>query len=242
MYRLKIVLFYLYVAFVTVGSFFYALFRPRHPNNVYYIARLFGWGLKYLIGIRLEIKNAERLLSGKPTVYIANHQSNWDIFVWGSFISKGTVSVGKKEILYIPVFGLMYWLAGNVILNRQNKEKANRTLGSTATAIQTRQISIAIFPEGTRNRTKNTLLPFKKGAFFTAVEAQVPIVPVCIQRYDIVQMLKDKIRILHIHVLPALETQGMDEKAIPNLVETATLQMEAEIQRLNTALANSNAA
>lgn len=134
------------------------------------------------MGIDFKVVNRELLIDRAPRVYLANHQSNWDLFVWTSFVPKRAVSVGKKQIAYIPVFGPLYWLSGNVLLNRTNRVSATKRLNEAAQAIIDRKISLVIFPEGTRSRGRG-LLPFKKGAIHTAIEAQVPIQPVCISPY-----------------------------------------------------------
>jgi lysophosphatidate acyltransferase len=60
-----------------------------------------------------------------------------------------------------------------------------------AEEIKSKRQSVYMFPEGTRSYTKEpTLLPFKKGAFHLAVQAQVPIVPCVVANYSHVLWIK----------------------------------------------------
>ena len=72
----------------------------------------------------------------------------------------------------------MYWLTGNILIDRKNAGKAMNTISLTANKIKEKGLSVWLFPEGTRSKGKG-LLPFKRGAFLTAIQADVPIVPVC---------------------------------------------------------------
>ena len=68
-----------------------------------------------------------------------------------------------------------------MLVDRKNAYQARKAMQVT-TRILRNDTSIWIFPEGTRNPGEH-LLAFKKGAFHMAVEAGVPIVPVCVSRY-----------------------------------------------------------
>jgi 1-acyl-sn-glycerol-3-phosphate acyltransferase len=69
----------------------------------------------------------------------------------------------------------MYWLSGNILIDRKNGKKASSTLELSAQKIQEKQLSIWMFPEGTRSYGKG-ILPFKTGAFRLAQQANVPVV------------------------------------------------------------------
>jgi 1-acyl-sn-glycerol-3-phosphate acyltransferase len=90
-----------------------------------------------------------------------------------------TVTVGKKSLLWVPFFGLLYWLTGNLLIDRNNRAKAHGTIAEVVNHFKKRRISIWMFPEGTRSRGRG-LLPFKTGAFHAAIAAGVPIIPVCV--------------------------------------------------------------
>src|SRR5690606_16717837 len=101
--------------------------------------------------IRVEIKNKERLTENKPCVYLANHQDNLDLITLGYACTPRTVAVGKKELNRIPLFGLLFKMTGNILLDRANREKAVGQLSDSAVDLRENNISVFMFPEGTRN-------------------------------------------------------------------------------------------
>lgn len=144
---------------------------------MFYTCKIVG-KLTALIGVSVEVRIPENLKKLGPVVYAANHQNNYDVMTLANAIQPGTVSVGKKSLVWIPFFGLMYWLTGNILIDRQNKSKAFGTIELTANKVRKKKLSIWMFPEGTRSRGRG-LLRFKTGAFRTAFKAGVPVIPVC---------------------------------------------------------------
>jgi len=163
--------------FICIISCFYCLLRPFHRNNVYHTARYLGKVSKVL-GFEVEVRIPESVKNIGPVVYVANHQNNYDVFTVANAVQPGTVTVGKKSLKWIPIFGQMYWLTGNILIDRNNKNKAMSTMNVTVSKIIKNKLSVWMFPEGTRSRGRG-LLPFKTGAFRTAIQANVPIVPIC---------------------------------------------------------------
>lgn len=132
-----------------------------------------------VLGIKHELRLPESLKNVGPVVYICNHQNSWDIFLVSAGLRPNTVTVGKKSLQWIPFFGQMYWLTGNVLIDRKDAGKAIDTINFTAEKIKNDGLSVWLFPEGTRSQGRG-LLPFKTGAFRTALKAGVPIVPICV--------------------------------------------------------------
>ncbi len=158
-------------------SVVYSLLRPFHRNNVYHTARFLG-KIPKILGVEVEVRIPESVKDIGPVVWMANHQNSYDLFTHANAVLPGTVSVGKKSLKWIPFFGQMYWLSGNILIDRKNTSKAMNTIELTADKIKKDKLSIWMFPEGTRSRGKG-LLPLKTGAFRTAMQAEVPIVPIC---------------------------------------------------------------
>lgn len=131
-----------------------------------------------LFGVQVEVRMPESVKSLGPVVWTANHQNNYDLFTHANAVMPGTVSVGKKSLKWIPLFGYVYWLTGNILIDRNNTNKAKSTIEFTADKIKRNKLSVWMFPEGTRSRGRG-FLPLKTGAFRTAMQAGVPVVPIC---------------------------------------------------------------
>lgn len=162
---------------ICIISCFYSLLRPFHRDNVYHTAKYLGKITK-LLGLDVEVRVPESIKNIGPVIYVANHQSNYDVFTVANAVQPGTVTVGKKSLKWIPIFGQMYWLTGNILIDRKDTNKAMGTMSVTVDKIVKNKLSVWMFPEGTRSKGRG-LLPFKTGAFRTAIKANVPIVPIC---------------------------------------------------------------
>jgi len=213
------------------------LCRPFNPDNSRLCARLYS--LPALCLLRLKLKAEVKSLFGQEQacVVIANHQSNYDLYVLRRVVPPRTVSIGKKSLKWIPFFGQLYWLAGNVLIDWGNARQAKQAMLQTTETLQSRDTSIWVFPEGTRNLGKG-LLPFKKGAFQMAIAAGVPIIPVCVSTYanrlKINSWSSGKVLI---RSLPAIPTLGLTLDDLPQLMERCQQVMRECIEQLDQQLA-----
>lgn len=194
--------------------------RPFHRNNTYLVSRLFS-GLAPFFGITLIVRVPEDI-STTPKVVIANHQNSYDVITICAGVTRGVVSLGKKSLVWVPFFGQLYWLSGNILIDRKNKSKAAGTIAQTASKMAAGRLSVWMFPEGTRSRGRG-LLPFKTGAFHTAVQANVDIVPVVMSSSNHIRLNKWNNGTLIIQSLPAMPADKMNKG---NVRETAALAHE----------------
>ncbi|WP_396589240.1 lysophospholipid acyltransferase family protein [Bermanella sp. R86510] len=209
------------------------ILRPFHPTNSRLCAKVYGIPGLAIIGLKRKTYNLEAIDQNRPCIIVANHQSNWDLFVLGSTVPKRTVSLGKKSLKWVPLFGQLYWLAGNVMIDRGNNKRAMAAMDTTRDALINKNTSIWIFPEGTRNRGKN-MLPFKKGAFVTAINAGVPIVPVVCSAYlEHFSLGKFDNGTAHVKALDPISTEGLTVKDAAKLMDTCHQAMSQEIHALN---------
>lgn len=216
----------------------YCLFSPRNPKHVYTFGRLFG-KLSRLFGIKVDLRQSEVSKDVGTCVYIANHQSNWDLVTVSNAIRPGAVTVGKKSLAYIPIFGTLYWLTGNILIDRNNRSKAMGTIGQVIDKIKERNVSVWLFPEGTRSRGRG-LLPFKTGAFHAAIGAGVPIVPiVCSSTRHLSASRGDNGHII-VEVMDPISTEGLGKDQVRELAQRCHDVMAAKLAELDAEVVELN--
>ncbi|OJS98958.1 lysophospholipid acyltransferase family protein [Marinobacter nauticus] len=208
------------------------LARPFNPDN----NRLLGWIVarvgRCLLGMKRPLYGAENMPQDRPTVIIANHQQNDDLFLMGDLLPPRTVAVGKSSLVWVPFFGQIFWLGGNIILNRGRSRKAVAVMEATSEAINLQRKSIWVFPEGTRSRGRG-LGSFKKGAFHTAIAAGAPITMVCAGEYHgKTRGWSGRREPVPMRILPPVETQGLTSADIPELIARCHQQMSEAIAGL----------
>lgn len=235
MFYLRLVLILLLLAFCSIASIPFALWERYSLNRVYGI--IFRAIACRICGIRVVVEGIEHARTGKPAVYVANHQSGMDIMLFGSMFPRRTVIIGKREILLIPAFNLFYVLGGNILIDRAKRVRAISGLTKAVERLHERHVSIWIFPEGTRNRGDGQLLPFKKGAFYMATQAKVPLIPVVAGPLDPLISWKER-RIrggeIRVRVLPPIDTAGVGDDGVDQLLKRTRDQMATAFAELVT--------
>lgn len=226
-------MFLLGLHFLAVGAIglIIGLCRPFNPANSRVFARLYSVPATWLMRVKVKAEVGPLWDQPPGCVIVANHQSNFDLFVLGQVVPQRTVAIGKKSLGWIPLFGQLFWLGGNVLVDRKNAYQARKALQKTTRVLQN-GTSIWIFPEGTRN-PGDTLLAFKKGAFHMAIAAGVPIVPVCVSRYARRLDLNSwHPRTVGVRSLPPIATAGMTQQDLPALIEQCRAQMQQCIDHM----------
>jgi 1-acyl-sn-glycerol-3-phosphate acyltransferase len=220
-----------------VINFAIVFLRPFNPDNTRLCGAVYSLPALRILGLRMEVDMRELQGQTNPFVIVANHQSNYDLFVFGCVVPRRTVSIGKTSLKWLPLFGQIYWLAGNVLIDRGNAAKAKTAMLKTTEVMREKDTSIWVFPEGTRNLGRD-LLPFKKGAFQTAIAAGAPIVPLCSSSYKRTMHLNRwQAGTIKIKALKPISTVGLSQSDLPALMELCRLQMQACIATLDAEIA-----
>lgn len=223
----------LLVGFVGLTGTLICLLRPFHPDNSRLFGRILGRPGLWILGLRFIPKNLATLNDHRPCIIVSNHQHNLDIFPCAAIIPARTVSLGKKSIRKIPLFGTFYWLSGNVLIDRAHKRRAYQTMDKAVEAVTKKDTTIWMMPEGTRNR-KGGVAPFKKGVFYAAIKAQCPVIPVSFNRYsDQLNFKKCKSGEIHMTVHEPISTVGMNEDDIDRLADQCHQIISEECARLS---------
>ncbi|MGN6641124.1 MAG: lysophospholipid acyltransferase family protein [Mucilaginibacter sp.] len=108
----------------------------------------------YLLGDTVKFTNKQNLPIGRPIIFIANHQSLYDIpvMIWflrkyhAKFISKVELAKGIPSVSY----NLRHGGAANI--DRKDPRQSIMEIGKLGTRMKENKWSCVIFPEGTRSK------------------------------------------------------------------------------------------
>ncbi len=235
----RIIIVVLFCLIICICGTIYSLIRFKNPNNVSVVARWFG-RLYPLFGLTVEHRYPENADQFNPCIYIANHQNNYDMVTISYMVQPRTVSIGKKSLIWIPFFGLVYWATGNILLDRDNKNKAHSTMGQVAQRINQDNLSVWMFPEGTRSRGRG-LLPFKTGAFHAAIAAGVPVVPVvCSTTQNKIDLNRWNNGKVICEILPPIDSCQFNKENVREFASHCHQIMQHRIAELDAEIAQSS--
>lgn len=241
LFVLRILLLTIHFVVASVIGLIIGLCRPLNPDNSRLCARVYSLPALRIMGIQVELQVGDLIQHQRPAVIVANHLSNHDLFVFGRVVPVRTVSLGKKSLKWIPLFGQLYWLAGNVLIDRGNAMQAKRAMTTTTDTLQHKDMSLWVFAEGTRSHGKG-LGPFKKGAFQMAINAGVPIIPVCANNYTrTINLNRWRGGRVILRALPPIPTAGLTMDDLPDLMAKCHAQMAACVDELDRLTATSAA-
>jgi 1-acyl-sn-glycerol-3-phosphate acyltransferase len=150
----------------------------RWKRGLYALGHAGAWLSLTLVGIRYRVAGLKNV-PGLAVVFCSNHESNVDPPVLFQALHPQLHVLYKAELHKFPIMGTVFDVGGFVPINRGDRDSAMASIARGAESLGAGN-SFLIFPEGTRSRTGH-LLPFKKGGFIMAIQAQVPVVPVAVQ-------------------------------------------------------------
>lgn len=175
---IKLIFLLIHTIILSVLALLSGLF-DRSYKSYFILTKVFSAPVLAIAGIKVKITGRENVVPKTPYVFVSNHLSLFDIPVLQRYVPNDFGFVFKKEIASVPVFGWQMQLSPHVIVDRQNPTKAMKSIEKAKERLTKKKISVLLFPEGTRSKTRE-MLPFKRGAFHLATQVGFPIVPVTI--------------------------------------------------------------
>lgn len=173
-----------------------------------------------VLGVEVNVVGEEHLWAHRPCVFIINHQSKFDMFLMMYLIRRGFSGVAKKEAAGVPGFGTFMRMADMAFIDRSNRIQAIDAL-KPAIEILNKGLCVVMAPEGTRSWTPR-LGRFKKGAFYMAMQAGVPVVPVVIRNAGEIMGRNDQVMRsgqVDVAVLPAIEVRDWKKSEMERRIE-----------------------
>ncbi len=128
-------------------------------------------------GVDVAVEGLERLKPGTTYVFVANHQSIYDIPVVFSSLPFQLRIIAKASLARFPVLGWHLRRGGHLFVDRQHPDRAG--ILKRWRALVSEGLSLVIYAEGTRSPDGH-VARFKAGSFLLAIEAGLPIVPLAI--------------------------------------------------------------
>lgn len=185
-------------------------------------------------GARFKVEPLPDIDWNKPYVFVMNHQSMLDICCAFAVLPTNLRFVAKDQLKWIPFLGWYIWMTGMVFINRSKRDSAVASL--TRAGEQIRQgATILAYPEGTRS-DDGRVLPFKKGPFVLALNAQVPVVPIAIVgsgkvsgKHNVWRLRPADVRMKVGVPIPTAGRKTEERETLMREVRTALIQMHLEL-------------
>lgn len=132
-----------------------------------------------MTGARIQVIGEENVPKDRAVLYVGNHKSYFDILLTYSRVPRLTGYVAKKEMESLPILSIWMKRLHCLFLDRKDIKQGLKTILTGIDLIKN-GISVCIFPEGTRNKSNDRLLPFKEGSLKMAEKTGCPIIPFAI--------------------------------------------------------------
>lgn len=170
----------LVAAFFLIPGFFGLFVNPKKEytkdSKLYrLILNLVSGIALWFMRVKIHVDGADKLPSEKRLLFVGNHRSNFDpIITWFIFRKWNIAYVSKASNFKIPILGRLIHRCCFMSIDRENARKAIGTINHAAELLQKQEVSIGIYPEGTRAKD-GVMLPFHNGVFRIAQKADADI-------------------------------------------------------------------
>jgi 1-acyl-sn-glycerol-3-phosphate acyltransferase len=211
----------------------FASFATKGGELAHLVGRFWAKSILFVSRAKVSVRGLEHIDPYAAYVYMANHQSMFDILALLGYLPIQFRWLAKKELFQIPVFGYSMARVGYISIDRSNRKSAHKSLQKAAQKIA-HGVSVVIFPEGSRS-VDGQIKPFKIGGFHLAMRSGRPIVPVVIYGSCHV-MPKGRLRIrpgfIIVSINPPVETTSYNSKTKHVLAESVHSIMKRDLDNI----------
>lgn len=152
-------------------------FFDRRGHFAHRCARAWSWLILATTGVDVTVQGLERIVPGKTYVFVANHQSIYDIPCLFWSIPFQLRIIAKESLGSFPMLGPHLKRTGHMLVDRSKPDRSG--IFGWASRLTANGLSLIVFPEGTRSRT-GMMGKFKGGSIMLAMQAGLPIVPISV--------------------------------------------------------------
>lgn len=187
-----------------------------------------------LLRIRVHVSGIEKIPKDTKVLFVSNHRSNFDPIITWYILKKWKIAfVSKPSNFKIPFFGRIIRKCCFMPIDRENPRNAIVTINKAAKLLKKQEVSIGIYPEGTRSKN-GQLLPFHNGVFKIAQKAEAAMVVLCVTGTEKISKQTPFRRTdVYLDVLEVFSAQGIKETktemigtAVRRLIEINTEKRE----------------
>ena len=132
----------------------------------------------WLFFIKVKVENLELIDKQTSYVFVANHQSSYDIYSIYGFLGHNFKWMMKKSLEKVPFVGMACRCAGHIMVDRSSAAAVKKTMDNAKRTLRD-GMSLVVFPEGART-WNGKMRSFKRGAFKLAADFNLPLVPITI--------------------------------------------------------------
>ena len=205
------------------------ILAPFFGTTAKKVGRLWMKHLLFFSGVKVITIGAEKLALAEHYIFIANHQSYFDIPVLYSGLPFFLSFIAKKQLFQIPVFGWAMAAVGHIWIDRSNARKAGRSISRAVSKLDKSDISLVLFPEGTRSDSDVPGV-FKRASFTLALRGGVSIVPVSIvgtreiMAKRSLHLKPGTVRLMVGDPIPFRTISGLDKNAVSAMVREKMIE------------------
>lgn len=172
---------------------------------------------RVLIRIKLDVRGMDKVPEGR-FLLVSNHRSKFDpILTWLVFKKQHIAFISKFSNFKVPIYGRIIRRCCFMGIDRENPREALKTINQSVKLLKNDEVSIGVYPEGTRNYDEG-LLPFHNAVFKIAVKAKVPIVVLVVKNTEDIQhnypLHRSVVRMDICEVMPADKVASMKTSEI----------------------------